>query len=85
MAAIQYPRHCLPQYFDQPYATEFAAPLWDQEKVLKGSLFRKETLKKGGLDQVDNHHPLRGVWRFLPSGLPQPVPKVLRPHSVQSS
>ena len=42
-AEIQYPRHCLPLYLDQPNVAEVVVPLWYQYDSLTDSLFRNVT------------------------------------------
>ena len=48
-AMIHYPHHHLPKDPYQPYESEFAAPIWDQDRGMLGALLREVTLAEGCL------------------------------------
>ena len=83
-AVIQDPCHSIPEDFNHTNTAEVDGPLCYQENGLPVVLLHEVTFTEIRLDQANDHLPFRGVWRILPSGLPQPVSKILCLHSRRS-
>ena len=65
-AAIQYPRHRLPQYLHWTDSAEFNILLWDQDSGLPGKLISEVTLIDGVMDQTVDLIPVSMCRQLLP-------------------